>query len=736
MSDNESNDSIKKKEPQLNHVKNRLLILSPSVSTGMEREAKKTDFEALEDKSIGKGGFGCVWKVRHKITKKVYAIKVINKDSIIKQNLVEQTNREIEIMYKLDHPHIIKLYNHYEDDEDFCLVMQYASKGQLYNQIKRLKRLDQKTAAQYMREIISAVKYLHTRNPPIIHRDIKPENVLLDSDGRCKLADFGWSNFEEENKQRETYCGTPEYLAPEMINKSGHDESVDIWSLGVLLFEMLTGKTPFNFKGDRNQLYNCIKSLKINWTDDFPPLAKDLISKILKLKPSDRLSLDQISQHPWFVQIPEIKPVLKEFNYTEKEKIMSHLIHSQNNLNNTISHNNNEKKKTLLNTTNKETDNNTLIDNNNKNLIEKENNVNINLKKNGLIISQKNQMIIDKIQYEKEQKELNLLKEEIEKKDKIIAELRNKIVKSSNQVSSLKVKNQETENIYQELDEKSNELMKFQSDYNLLNVDYKQAQKENNLLKKKNEDLNNKFIEIENKNRTLENQLNTLEQSKQQEIEYLNQKIKKYEDEYLNSESSAINSNNSEKIIQLTRDNINELKLYTEKNFEIISNKILNNEKEECEYRKNLSTKVDKQLDSLMNEFKSIQEKISDKYKDINQKQLEEKIKENSELIKSIDYYKNQFNEYKNKYLEIEEKFKNIEQNKKINEEARKVTEEKYNNLNNLYKLQEDKINSLKNAKNIYKNAINDAEKIFEKYSNGKNLKELINFKNNFIDPE
>ena len=94
--------------------------------------------------------------------------------------MVEPTNREIEIMHKLDHPHIIILYSHFEDDEDYCLIMQIASKGQLYSVIKRLKRLDQRTASQYMRETISAIKYLHKRNPPIIHRYIKPENILLD----------------------------------------------------------------------------------------------------------------------------------------------------------------------------------------------------------------------------------------------------------------------------------------------------------------------------------------------------------------------------------------------------------------------------------------------------------------------------------------------------------------------------------------------------------------------------
>ena len=159
-----------------------------------------------------------VWKTRYKSTGKIYAIKVINKDYIRKENMVEQMNREIEIMYRTDHPHIIKLYNHYEDDENFYLIMHCAGKGQLYSQLKRMKRLDERTVAQYMREVFSAVKYIHSLNPPIIHRDIKPENVLLDNDGRAKLADFGWSNFQDENKKRETYCGTPEYLAPEVLN--------------------------------------------------------------------------------------------------------------------------------------------------------------------------------------------------------------------------------------------------------------------------------------------------------------------------------------------------------------------------------------------------------------------------------------------------------------------------------------------------------------------------------------
>lgn len=95
-----------------------------------------------------------------------------------------------------------------------------------------------------MIDIMSALEYLHTKNPPIIHRDIKPENILIDKDGRVKLADFGWSNFFN-NTKRQTYCGTLDYLAPEMIMESGHDEKLDYWGVGVLIFELLTGKAPF-----------------------------------------------------------------------------------------------------------------------------------------------------------------------------------------------------------------------------------------------------------------------------------------------------------------------------------------------------------------------------------------------------------------------------------------------------------------------------------------------------------
>ena len=245
----------------------------------------------------------------------------MNKQNIIQEYMVDQINREIEIMYQLNHPHIIKLYSHFEDNDNFYLIMEYASKGQLYSIIRKHKKLSQIIAKQYMEEIISALQYLHTRNPPIIHRDIKPENILIDHEGKCKLADFGWSNFDNGRKNRDSCGGTPEYLAPEMINQCGHDKSVDIWALGILLFEMLTGRIPFNYSQDRSQLYNSIKVLNISWTDDFPYLAKDLVSKILCINPNERLSLEEILNHQWFRNTPSLSPFSKNINSKDKQNI-------------------------------------------------------------------------------------------------------------------------------------------------------------------------------------------------------------------------------------------------------------------------------------------------------------------------------------------------------------------------------------------------------------------------------
>ena len=288
-------------KPELNIVKNRFLPIPQSVLKGLESEPKIKDFQIV--KELGCGSFGRVFLARHIKTKALYAIKAIDKQN--RTNIDEKPyfRRELEVMYKINHPNVIKLFGHFEDNKYCYFIMEYINKGNVYNllSLDKKKQLSTKVVATIMKDIISAVYFLHNMNPPIIHRDIKPENVLLSEGIVAKLTDFGWSNYIQEEKERKTVCGTPIYLAPEIIKEKGHDEKVDIWCIGVLLFELTTGKVPFQGR-DIETLKSNILHLKIAWPKEMDPNAKDLISKILRLNPSERLPLKDILKHEFFLK--------------------------------------------------------------------------------------------------------------------------------------------------------------------------------------------------------------------------------------------------------------------------------------------------------------------------------------------------------------------------------------------------------------------------------------------------
>ena len=289
------------KKSELNNVKNRFLPIPQSVLKGLEPEPKIKDFEIL--KELGCGSFGRVFLARHLKTKVLYAIKAIDKQN--KTNIDEKPyfRRELEVMYKIHHPNVVKLFGHFEDNRYCYFIMEFISKGNVYNLLTMDKKkiLSTKLVATIMKDVISATYFLHNMNPPIIHRDIKPENVLLNEGMVAKLTDFGWSNYIQEEKERKTVCGTPIYLAPEIIKEQGHDERVDIWCIGVLLFELITGSVPFR-GNDIETLKSNILHLKITWPKEMNPDAKDLISKILKLDPNKRLPLEDMLQHPFFLK--------------------------------------------------------------------------------------------------------------------------------------------------------------------------------------------------------------------------------------------------------------------------------------------------------------------------------------------------------------------------------------------------------------------------------------------------
>ena len=289
------------KQVTKNNVINRFLPIPESVLKGLESEPKITDFTLI--KELGVGSFGRVLLVQHNLTQAQYAIKAIDKRN--KANIQEKPyfRREIEIMYRIHHPNVVKLFGHFEDNTYCYFIMEYIAGGNIYSYVPKngIHTISTQQVASIIKDVISATYFLHHMYPPIIHRDIKPENVLLGDNMRAKLTDFGWSNYMQGDFKRTTVCGTPIYLAPEMINNTGHDEKVDIWCIGVLLFELITGQQPWQGSDVQTVKYN-ISRLKINWPKQMDRNAADLISKILRYNPEERISLRNMLMHPFFTK--------------------------------------------------------------------------------------------------------------------------------------------------------------------------------------------------------------------------------------------------------------------------------------------------------------------------------------------------------------------------------------------------------------------------------------------------
>lgn len=191
----------------------------------------------------------------------------------------------------------MRLYGYFYDSQKVYLILEYAAKGELYNELHRAGRFPEKLSAHYIRCIADALKYLHGKH--VIHRDIKPENLLLGLKGEVKLADFGWS-VHAPSLRRQTMCGTLDYLPPEMVERKPHDANVDIWSLGVLAYEFLTGNAPFVADGE-GATFRRITTVDLTFPSHVSSGARDLISKLLVHDPSARLPLEDVLRHPWIV---------------------------------------------------------------------------------------------------------------------------------------------------------------------------------------------------------------------------------------------------------------------------------------------------------------------------------------------------------------------------------------------------------------------------------------------------
>ena len=269
------------------------------------------DFEYDHEKPIGKGGFCSVYKATFKDTKKIYALKVIDKSILNNEEQIKNIVNEIKIMDELDFENLLKLVTNFEDENNIYIILPLCQNGQLYDLIHKSKKKIKKIyLKKYLYQSIQAINYLHKKK--IIHRDIKPENILIDNKDNALLSDYGIATHCKEGEKRKTYCGTDEYLAPEVIRGEPYDEKIDIWAIGILIYECVSssGKTPFNKldflqRTDDNKEYiiKNDKDLKIKYDKDFDPLAKNLIEKILKINPNDRLPIDDILNHIFFNNI-------------------------------------------------------------------------------------------------------------------------------------------------------------------------------------------------------------------------------------------------------------------------------------------------------------------------------------------------------------------------------------------------------------------------------------------------
>jgi len=257
---------------------------------------------------IGRGAFSVVKRAKHKKTGREVAVKFIEKKYVDKQDLM-LLGREIDIMKKLDHPNVLKLYEVFETDEIIALVMELVNGGELFYKIVEKGNYSEKDAANIVRQMTKGVEYLHGQG--IAHRDLKPENLLCSIDPELKeytpfrvvIADFGLSKAFGGGEALETSCGTPDYVAPEVITAEGtYDNSVDMWSCGVITYVLLCGFSPF-LSSNQTGLFEKIMKADYDFPDPewthISENAKDFIRHLLVKDPKDRYGASQCLQHPW-----------------------------------------------------------------------------------------------------------------------------------------------------------------------------------------------------------------------------------------------------------------------------------------------------------------------------------------------------------------------------------------------------------------------------------------------------
>lgn len=284
--------------------------LLPERLTVSKGKYSLTDFHIM--RTLGTGSFGRVHLVRSVHNGRYYAVKVLKKQQVVKMKQVEHTNDERRMLKLVEHPFLIRMWGTFQDLRNLFMIMDYIEGGELFSLLRKSQRFPNPVAKFYAAEVVLALEYLHSHD--IIYRDLKPENILLDRNGHIKITDFGFA--KEVLTVTWTLCGTPDYIAPEVITTKPYNKSVDWWSLGVLIFEMLAGFTPF-YDTTPMKTYEKILSGKVHFPNFFHPDVVDLLLRLITADLSSRLGNlvngpADIRNHYWFSEVVWEKLLTKD----------------------------------------------------------------------------------------------------------------------------------------------------------------------------------------------------------------------------------------------------------------------------------------------------------------------------------------------------------------------------------------------------------------------------------------
>ena len=285
----------------------RDLAVNSELIVGCNRNSQKDSYKIME--KLGEGSYGTVWKVKQRKTNLIRAMKKITKNTNSKSETVNEIINEIELLKKLDHPNIVKIFEFFIEPDGYYLITEYCGGGELFDAIKKNGCFTEPVAANIMYQIFNAINYCHQTNN-IIHRDLKPENILIvnkdESTGfyNVKIIDFGTAKIYEKNKNLNKIIGSSYYIAPEVLLKN-YNEKCDIWSCGVILYILLSGRAPFTGQRDGDVLQKIKQGhydLKRKPFDKISVEAKDLIKKCLEMNKNRRISAKDALNHPWFAK--------------------------------------------------------------------------------------------------------------------------------------------------------------------------------------------------------------------------------------------------------------------------------------------------------------------------------------------------------------------------------------------------------------------------------------------------